>query len=46
MEYVLRAQVKTENLTGEGAIVGVAFLKEDKSVVWGIRWERSSLQSS
>ena len=34
MEYVLRAQVKTENLTGEGAVVGVAFLKEDKSVVW------------
>lgn len=34
MEYVLRAQVKTEGLTGEGATVGVAFLKEDKSVVW------------
>lgn len=35
MEYVLRAQVKTAALNGnEGASVGVAFLKEDKTIVW------------
>lgn len=43
VEYVLRAQVKTEALDGLGASVRAAFLTADKEMIWEV--EGASLES-